>query len=201
MTVKIFQTEYEFTFSFFAVVCITLLMTEGGSAAACLLSSFLHEFGHLFLLSIFKNPAKKVVLGGFGMRIEERNEKFLSYKKEALVSLGGIFVNLILAFFGFVLWKLYSNKTYIVFTIVNIFIAAFNSIPVSVLDYGRFLRYILLVHFQEEKVNAILKRISFLSVALFCAFTVIYTAFFSVNFSLIAVCVYLLMLKFKERWK
>lgn len=167
----------------------------------CLLSSFFHEAGHLLPLYFFHAPAKRVVFGCFGIRIEQQEDITLSYKQEAVIALGGIAVNILLALLGLAFWKIKGNDDALIFITVNIFIALLNSIPVSVLDYGRFLRYILLEHFDEEKVNRISDKVSDVSVGAVILFCVIYTLTVGLNVSLVAVCLYLLILNLQERWK
>ena len=199
MTFNIKGVKYEFTFSFFALLCLTFLMTEGSTSAVCILSSFLHECGHLIPLYIYKSPPKRVVLAAFGIRIDRTEERVLSYKKEAVVSIGGILVNILLSFAGFAVWRCSAGETAFIFMFVNIFIGVLNSIPVSVLDLGRFLRYILLVRYDEEKVSCTVDRVSLVSVITVTVLTVLYTVFLGVNLSLIAVSIYLLILNFQER--
>ena len=199
MTFDIKGVKYRLTFSFFALLCLTFLMTEGSTSAVCILSSFLHEAGHLIPLYIYKCPPQRVVLAAFGIRIDRTDGAVLSYKKEAAVAIGGIAVNILLSAAGFALWSFSHSETAFTFMFVNIFIGVLNSIPVSVLDLGRFLRYILLVRYDEERVNRSLDKISVISVISVTAFTVLYTVLLGVNLSLIAVSLYLIILNIQER--
>lgn len=199
MTFDIRGVKYELSFSFFALLCLTLLLSDKSISLVCLISSFLHESGHILPLYIFKSPPKKVVLAFFGMRIEREDNVYISYKKEAVIAIGGISVNLLLSAFGLLLWLITESKTAFILLWVNIFIALLNSIPVCVLDLGRFLRYILLVRYDEEKVNRITDKVSDVSVVSVVAITVLYTVFIGVNLSLFAVSLYLLILNIQER--
>ena len=199
MTFDIRGVRYELSFSFFALLCLTLLLSDKSISAVCLLSSFLHEAAHILPLYVFGCPPKRVVLAFFGMRIEREDSAYISYKKEAVIAIGGIAVNLTLSVLGLLLWSVTESKTAFIFLWVNIFIALLNSIPVSVLDLGRFLRYILLVRYDEERVNRSLDKISVISVISVTAFTVLYTVLLGVNLSLIAVSLYLIILNIQER--
>lgn len=201
MTFDIKGVKYEFCFSFFALLCLAFLITEGSTSTLCIISSLLHEAGHIIPLYVFKCPPHKIVLGAFGIRIEKRDCIKLSYKKEAVVSIGGIVVNIALFFIGLLFRIISGSEEAFVFMFVNIFIAVFNSIPVSVLDLGRFLRYILLVYYDEEKVNRIMNKISDISVISVVTAMLLYTGFFGINISLIAVSLYLIILNFRKDGK
>lgn len=197
MTVETKRIKLRLDFSFFAFVTLMLLTSEREIVLVCLASSFFHEIGHLALLCFFGEKKLNLTFAFFGMRIERESVSSLSYKKEAIVSLGGVAVNFLLSALSFCVFKLNLQPIFLVGTFVNIFIASLNLIPAQMLDSWNFLRYILLVYYDEEKTLRVLEKVSNTAVLLFCAFCVFYTAFEKVNISLIAVCVYLIVLNFK----
>ncbi len=199
MVIELFETRLKLTFSFFAVITLMFLTAEERVVAVCLLSSLLHECGHLFFMLVFGEKPNEVVFGAFGIRIERLGASSLSYKKEAVIALGGVAVNFVLALVFFVYYVFSKSETAILGIFVNLFIASLNLMPVGVLDLGNFLRYILLVKYDEEKTAKVLSSVSDVSVCLFCAFTIFFTLIFSVNVSLIAVCVYLITVNLKKR--
>ncbi|MGN0468156.1 MAG: hypothetical protein ACI4GY_05485, partial [Acutalibacteraceae bacterium] len=67
------------------------------------------------------------------------------------------------------------------------------------LDAGNFLRYILLMSFDEEKTQKILLAVSDASVCVLCLLCVFYTIFVSVNISFITVCIYIISVNLKLR--
>lgn len=197
MTVRISGTEIRLGFSFFAVITLMLLLCKSQTVLLCIASSLLHECGHISAMCICGEKPREIVFGAFGIRIERDAQSMLSYKKEAIISAGGVAVNLLLAIV-FCAW--YGiNGSYFAFSgiYVNLFIGALNCIPVSVLDSGRFLRYILFMRFEEEKVLRTLLVVSDISVLVFAVFTVFYTVFFGLNISLVSVCVYLIAINLK----
>lgn len=201
MTFEIFSSRIRFDFSFFAVLTLMLLTAQKEIVIVCVVSSLLHECGHLVLLCVFKEKTESVVFGAFGIRIDRAAVSTLSYKKEAAVASGGVIVNFILAGIFYVVFNVNESQTAFFGVFVNLFIAALNCMPVSVLDSGNFLRYILLVHFDEEKVAAVMHKVSDITTVLFTLFCVWFTLCVSLNISLIAVCVYLIVLNIQERWK
>lgn len=197
MIVQTKKVKIKLDFSFFAFITLMLLTSERKIVFVCLSSSFLHEIGHLLLLCFFGEKKLDLTVSFFGLRIEREQVSSLSYQKEALVSLSGVAVNFILAALFLFLYRLKMQQIFLVGTFVNIFIASLNLIPAQMLDSWNFLRYILLVYYDEEKTLRILEKVSNTAVVLLCAFCVYYTAFEKINFSLIAVCVYLIVLNFK----
>lgn len=204
MTIELFGTKIRLTFSFFAVITLMFLSAQERIVAVCLLSSLLHECGHLSLMYIFGEKPSEVVFGAFGIRIERFAVSTLSYKKEAVISLGGVIVNFILVSIFFLYFTFSKSDTALIGAFVNLFVASLNLMPVGVLDAGNFLRYILLVKYDEEKTGKVLSFVSDVTVLVFCVFCIFFTLFVSVNVSLIAVCVYLITINlnlFIERKK
>lgn len=197
MTIEICKTRYKLTFSFFAVITLMLLTAKQNIVAVCLLSSLLHECGHLVFMFAFSQKPDEVIFGAFGIRIERFGVSALSYKKEAVISLGGVLVNFLLTLIFLGIYCFSKNETALFGIFVNLFIASLNLIPVGVLDAGNFLRYILLVKYDEEKTAKVLSVISDAAVCIFCVFCIFFTLFVSVNVSLIAVCVYLITINLK----
>lgn len=191
MQLTVNKTRVSVTFPFAAVIMLMLLLCESETVFISLFSSLLHEGGHLFFMLLFKSCPELICFGAFGIRIERRSNSSLSYKKEALIALGGVVVNVILAFFGIAIYLLCGKPFYLKLTAVNGFIAAFNMLPVSLLDFGRFLECMLS---QKENAEKYLRFIS-----LFTAFAVgtgcvLYNIFFGLNVSLIAVSIYIILI-------
>ena len=195
MTDDIYGTSIRFSFSFFAVLTLMLLTCQSSTVTVCLMSSLLHECGHLACLLIFKDKPLKIVFGAFGIRIERNSVNLLSYKKEAVVAMGGIAVNFVLSVIFFLIYEVSGDERALSGMFVNIFILLLNSIPVSMLDSGNFLRYILLAYNDEEKTVRILNRVSDICVIFITVLTVLFTFVFGFNLSLITLCVYIVFIR------
>lgn len=194
------NTTYKLNFSFVVLLTLMLILCEEEVVLICFTSSLLHETGHLLFMYIFSEAPSKVEFGAFGIRIERNNYKALSYKKEALVALGGIFVNFVIALFAFFYYYICGSNLAIRISLVNLMIAAVNSVPVNVLDMGRVVECLLLCRFSEEKVGKILGMISFIAVNLSAVFCLVYTFKIGLNVSLIAVTVYLYIVAIIKKW-
>ena len=74
---------------------------------------------------------------------------------------------------------------------VNFFIAAFNMLPVGMLDFGRCLRCIF---GYSDRGERILRALSLLTAALVGAGCILYNIFVNINVSLIAVSIYIILI-------
>ena len=199
MTVEAFDTRFRLTFSFFAVITAMLLTCDRRIVGISVMSSLLHECGHLVLLFAFGERPDSVIFGAFGIRIERKGVSSLCYKHQAAVAMGGIVVNCALAVVFAVLYCFFVWEVFAVGFAVNILIGGLNMMPVGILDAGQFLRYILLERFDEDETESKLNIVSDFSVLLFACFCVCYTVFISLNASLICVCLYLMAVNIKLR--
>lgn len=164
-----------------------------------LFSSLIHESGHLILMCLFGDRIHYVELSLFGMRIEKQST-LLSYKKEALIAMGGIILNFLSAFLGFVMYLIFTREDFLFFSAVNGFIALVNMIPVKILDFGRFIQCFLSQRYDEEKSERVLDILSALCTVLLSLACVLYCVFIRLNISFIAVTVYLNVITFKKKW-
>lgn len=197
MTVELFGTVFRFTFSFFAVFTAMLMTCDPRIVTVSVVSSLLHEYGHLAFLYAFHQPPYRVIFGGFGIRIERRGESSLGYNRCAAVSIGGVLVNGIFAAVFFVLYKVFGYTVFSTGFAVNILIGGLNMMPVGILDAGQFLRYILLERFDEDKAEKLLNLVSDFTVLIFALFCVGYTVLVRLNVSLMSVCLYLMAVNLK----
>lgn len=193
------KTTVSVTFPFAATVVLMLLWCEEEIVIISLFSSLFHESGHLFFMLLFSCVPRLIEFGAFGIRIEKNENRLISYRKEAIIALGGIFSNMILSAVGIGFYFWVKNEWSLRLFAVNIFIALFNLIPVRQLDAGRCLECIFSSFADEEKGERILNLISSFSVFFVAVCCVLYNIFISFNISFIAVTVYLILIStFKE---
>lgn len=200
MTVDIKGTQIRLNFSFVFVLTLMFIFCRQDIVLMCALSSLLHELGHILFMLAFKQRILSVDFGAFGVRIEKVNNVTLSYKKESLVALGGIIINLVLAFLSIMYYYFIGNQLSLMFALINMLIACFNCVPIEVLDMGRALKSWLMIKLECERAEKTLNIISFIFVNVLAVACCIYTAFFKVNVSLIAVTVYLYIITLFKKW-
>ena len=200
MTLIINDTRYRVDFTFSLTVTLMLLFCQEDTVIICLMSSLLHEAGHIALMHLFHQKITDVTFGAFGVRINRLSTANLSYKKEAIIAFGGIGINFLIAFAGIIYYYLRGSDFALKLTAVNVFIALFNMIPIDTLDIGRVLRYTLLCCYDENKSDRILDIVSAVSVNFLAVGCVVYTFGFAVNPSLIAVTIYLYVITLFKKW-
>ncbi|MBO5937580.1 MAG: hypothetical protein J6Q79_08250 [Clostridia bacterium] len=200
MTLIVNETKYNIDFTFALTVTLMLILCSEETVIISLFSSMLHELGHLMLMFLFRQKVISVTFGCFGVRIERQLNHSLSYKKEALIALGGIMVNFVIAGISALCYCVYASDFALKLAAVNIFIALFNMIPVDTLDIGRVLRYTLLCYTDEGKCQRTVNIVSLVFVNLLVAGCIVYCLFLGFNISLIAVTVYLYVITLFKKW-
>ena len=200
MTLIINETRYKIDLTFSLTVTLMLLLCNGDTVIISLLSSMLHEMGHLWFMYLFRQRVEKVTFGAFGVRIDRQFTCRLSYKKEAVIALGGIMVNFIIAFTGAIYYHIWGSDFSLKLTAVNIIIAIFNMIPIDTLDMGRVLRYTLLCRIDENKCDRILSIISMVFINLLAIGCLAVNILVGFNLSLIIVTVYLYVITLFKKW-
>ncbi len=102
----------------------------------CILSSVLHELGHIVSYIIFTGqiPEIKISLFGFTMKNNVSYNKYLP-----VILLSGPMVNLILAVISYIYLQKQIKIDIYVFMLVNIIVFIMNILPVYYLDGGQVL--------------------------------------------------------------
>lgn len=193
MTFVISSVKVQIRFSFFAVTAAMLFCARHEIVIICLLSSLFHECGHLFFLALFGERPERIVFAQFGIRIDRQQSVSLDYKKEAVIALGGIAMNFLLCVFFTAVYFICKNELLLYGVFSNILIAALNMMPIDMLDCGNFLRYMLLMRYDEQKTEKVLKRVSDITALVMTALFVVYTICFSFNLSFAAVEIYVII--------
>ncbi|MBE6834629.1 MAG: hypothetical protein E7515_00070 [Ruminococcaceae bacterium] len=176
---------------FFAVITVVLTLISEPTVIIALVSSVLHECGHLFVLLRFKSEIKSVTLSFYGMKIIRQNEIGLSLKKEIAVCFAGITVNFIICVLFFLVYQFYKYELLLKISAVNFILGFFNALPVYSLDGGRGLNCFLNTRFDIIKSEKISKMISLFVISPMIALSVYYLVKYS-NFTLLICCIYLL---------
>lgn len=182
MTAFVKDTKIQISVYFALLLTLVFALSPQGYAPVGLVCCLLHEAGHLICMKAVGCKIRGVAFGAYGMRID--SDLPLSFKKEALVALGGPLVNIILAVIGFVA----GNR---MFTVANTAIAVFNLLPVESTDGHSALKNLLCIRFETQKIKAALNIISaaFLFLMYCFGFLILFKSGY--NFSALAVSVYL----------
>ena len=151
-------------FLFLIFVYLGLFFDNMGIFKFTLISSILHEAGHIISYCILmkKCPSIDVSVYGFKMRNNVTQQKIL-----VKILICGPMVNLIAT----ILTYIYSLNTLkfdvLIFALINLSIFIFNSLPIYFLDGGQIL-YCLSPFYQRNYLKISLITITIVSVMLFC---------------------------------
>ena len=149
--------------------------------------SFLHECGHILMLSVCHGRIRTLKMHSRGIGLETN---VLSYKNELLVSLAGPVVSLILFLCFLPFFKKSPMLLFCCFS--NLIIFTLNILPIYPLDGGRVLFCILCKKTELPTALKIIKAVSFLFLLPLCLFSVIILLETGYNLSLLIISVYLL---------
>lgn len=190
MTLKfpIGPCRVEVRFSCFALLAFFCLFGGASGGASFLAACLLHEGAHLCALFCFGVPPRRAELSAFGCRMERDSQKPLQFWQNALVSLAGPCLNLLCFGLLALLGRGEGDAAQI-----SLALGLLHLLPIEPLDGGLALRYLLSGCFSPglaEKVT--------LAFSLFLLFPLAALGFLLLlrtryNFSLLALCVYLML--------
>lgn len=162
MEIKVGNIRCRFSFGFFALLAIYMLLDTEGLGFPVLFAVALHEGGHLAALYSCGGYLERVEFAPYGIRMEKRG--MLSYRGEAIVYLGGVCANGAALLACLILGK-WGN-----FAQVNLLLATFHLLPVGRLDGGALFRLALCRAGLGEQAPAISAGLALLLLLpLFCA--------------------------------
>lgn len=177
MSFKLREISIEVSFWFVAVIALMLTLFPESQAFYCFVFCIIHECGHLFAMLFFNQKVTSIKFGYFGIKIYT-DKKFLPALNEAAIASGGPVMNLFAAAFLFLIGQ-------DSFAIINLSLAFFNLLPVSILDGG----HILSALFPESKA---VKTLSILCSVFLLIFGIIIAVYSKKNFTLLIVSLYIL---------
>lgn len=181
--------KVRFTFWFFAVVTVMLLIDKTGLSLMGLAACMLHELGHLLAFFLVGHTPKEISFEASGIRLV-KTSSLLCYPKELLVLLAGSAANLVLSL---AFYRLLPTPGGMLFAAVHLVLGLFNLLPVGALDGGRIVKLLLLLFCAPDRADKISRAISLLVVLPLAAGS-LWLFFSSHNITLLITCAYLILL-------
>ena len=176
--------------SFFALLFTMMGISSSPHPFLMILCYLAHELGHLFFAKMVGAKIRKIRGGVFKLAIGYDCAD-LSYKREAVVCVGGVIFNLLFAILVAVFLQNSEARRFLI--VCNLSLGIMNLYPVSILDGGRILNNVLLAIFSQEKAEKITRYVSFFSAFLLWLVATYLQLIFSANISLFFVSVFLLI--------
>ncbi len=191
MKTKVFGTDFYFSFPAIAFLTLAIICDKKGTVLICLLSSILHELGHIVAMKIVGAKLKSVNFNLGDVAINA-DLSMLSYKAELFVNIGGVAVNFILSIIALTLYIVFKADFFQSLFISNVLIGAFNFLPVRYLDGGQVLLMLLQKRFSLKLSENILNALTvcFMVPVGICGLMFLFSS--SYNFSLLFAVFYLI---------
>ena len=175
---------------FFCLLALLLTVDKSGTAALCLLASFMHEFGHIAVLWLGGRPPCEVTVGVCGIRLVP-HERPLPPTAQVAMLCAGSAVNLVFA------GVLYGLRVSPLAVASHAVLGVFNLLPVEALDGGQLLRCLLMRRWEDAVVHRVVRVVSVL-VLLPLATAGFLLLLGTYNPTLLLVCIYLIVRLFTE---
>lgn len=190
MKFQIKKIRFSVSFPAVAFFALALVYDHGGNLLWCLISSVLHELGHILAMHIFKVKIKCVSVNLGDIKIVSDCSR-LSMREDIIVSLSGVGLNLILCVVFGLLKLLLNSDVFLQLLRVNLCIGVFNALPVRYLDGGQILSIILSKQCSYETTERILNITSIVFLVPIAVLGLLFVLQAEFNFSLLFAVLYL----------
>ena len=152
MNIKLFGVQFTLSYPFIALVTLLLVTDDKGIVICCLLASFCHEMGHIFAMKFFGTKVDKIGLSVFDINIIDTGKAYRGITAEIIITLSGIFVNIVLFLLCYIVYNSYNIYILKYFATANLTLGIFNALPIDSLDGGNALELILRRNFSDKTV-------------------------------------------------
>lgn len=198
MMFSLYGVKVEITFLFVAFIAFVLSLKAPSNVLITVLSSIIHELGHLIMMLIVGNKPKKVRFELTGINIIRNQEIGISNKNEILISLGGPFANAIAFVICCICLSFYNNDLIITIACINLILMTFNLFPIKRLDGGTALYYLLIQRFDISLSSKILQITSILFIILIFIWGIYVFIASNYNISMIIIAIFLTLSLFSD---
>lgn len=191
MIFNIFHVKVEITFWFVSLITFIISLNAPSNVLVTVISSLLHEMGHLLVMTSVGNKPQAVRFEITGMNIIRQPDLKISTKNEILIALGGPLVNFISFLISVIILCFYENENILTFGCINLILMIFNLLPIKRLDGGLALYYILSQKYENLTCSKILKITSVFFIALIYIWGIYAFLSSRYNISLIIIAIFL----------
>lgn len=162
MTFNVLGIKIEISFLFVCLITAFIIVESSELLIWGLSSALIHELGHILIMILVGHKPSRIIFNFFDIDIKDDKRNNRNYKEDILILLGGPAANFLM---GVILWLLYvfncGNENILVLITENLFLGAFNVLPIESLDGGQILYIYLSNRLQQDKAMMILELISF----------------------------------------
>lgn len=171
-------------FSFFAVLSLFLFLDNSGFGIAALCACGLHELSHFAVMTAFGIAPETVTFYGAGIRITSLKTENSKATARALILAAGCAANFAAAI---AFWASGESAA----AVINLFVGAFNLLPIGELDGAALLKMLLIKRCRPENIDRYMRYAGFLSAAAIAG--TVTAAGGGVSFSLVSTALYIII--------
>lgn len=198
MSFRLYGISVNINFYFLAAVSVLLMLDRSGMAALCVVSSLLHEAGHLAALALMKASAKEIGFKIGAIQLQKGIQGKRSYKRDAIAAFSGPFFNM-LAFGALYFLYYYTGNSQIqMAAIINLVVGLFNLLPIASLDGGLIIYSALCLMSNQQTALTVLKALSVATLLPTAAAGFYFLIKSGYNATLLITCIYLTVLLLKN---
>ena len=190
--------KIEITFLFVAFIAFILSLKAPSNVLTTIISSLIHETGHLIMMLVIGNKPEKVRFELTGINIIRKQEMKVSNKNEILISLGGPVANAFVFILCCIFLYFYSNNTVLTIACINLILMTFNLLPVKRLDGGNALYSLLIQKFDLIFSLKILQTTSIIFISLIYIWGIYAFIASKYNISIIIIAIFLTLSLFNN---
>ena len=191
MRLRLFGCEIYISFFFCAIITLMLATDRTGLALPSLFSVIMHEIGHLFAMWVLDCAPKSIRLIPASVQVTRGISD--RYINDVLIALAGPIFNLVLFGTLYYNYLAFGNRTVLIYSMINLIIAAFNLLPVNGLDGGTVLFSFIARKGDLNRAMLTLRIITAVLAATFFILAVTLTVRGKVNLTFYIIAVYLFM--------
>ena len=198
MKFRIFEIDFEITFLFAALLAFIITLNSPVNVLLTIISSLLHETGHLIAMIISNNKPQCVCFEITGMNIKRQHNLKISTKNELFISLAGPFVNGLIFVASCIALCFFENEKLFMLSCVNLILMTFNLLPIKKLDGGMALYQFLSFKFDDYICSRILKITSIVFVMILYLWGIYVFVSTNYNISLLIIALFLTLSLFDK---
>lgn len=196
--IRLLHTKVYISVFALILICILPFSYDAIYLYIAIFSAFLHEAGHLFFMKHYQVEISKISIYPFGVDIRTES-KSIGYPQEAIISISGTMVSLILFLVAMLLFRFYPEPLLFAFMLSNFMFFIVNFLPVKGLDGGNTLLSLLLMKYDFTKAYRIFSNVSTTAFALLCFFSFYLIYLTRYNLSLLFICLYLFISEYTRQ--
>ena len=191
MKFRLFGIDFEITFLFTALIAFVIAMNSPFNVLITILSSLLHETGHLIMMCSLNNYPQCVRFEITGMNIKRQPSVKISTKNEIFIALGGPLANAFILLLSCVMLCFFQNGNTFTIACVNLILMTFNLLPIKRLDGGMALYFLLSKKFSSDICGKVLKITSIIFIIILYLWGIYVFVSTNYNISVLIIAIFL----------